>query len=90
MNIETVHIFHTKLLASNCYLNEKYSDALSITETFLPCEPFKGALSGLTHFLAGDSSLKIMKNAFYFTLKAYFVLKIFKFVLNFWSRRKTA
>ena len=31
------------------------------------------------------SPLKIMKNAFYFILKALFVLKIFNFVLTFWS-----
>ena len=41
---------------------------------------FKGALSGLRQFLAAESSLKMMKNAFYFTSKALFVLKIFKFL----------
>ena len=41
---------------------------------------FKGALSGPRQFLANESPLKIMKNAFYFTLKALFVLKIFKFL----------
>ena len=41
---------------------------------------FKGALSGLRQFLATGSRLKVMKNAFYFTLKALFVLKIFKFL----------
>ena len=40
--------------------------------------PFKGALSGLRQFFATESPLKIMKNAFYVTLKALFVLKIFK------------
>ena len=40
----------------------------------------KGAPSGLGQFLATESPLKIMKNAFYFTLKALFVLKIFKFL----------
>ena len=40
----------------------------------------KGALSGLKHFLASESPLKMMKNAFYFTSKALFVLKIFKFL----------
>ena len=45
---------------------------------------FKGALSGLRQFLATESPLKMMKNAFYITLKALFVLKIFKiFVLTF-------
>ena len=39
---------------------------------------FKGALQGLRQFLITESPLKIMKNAFYFTLKAFFVLNIFK------------
>ena len=37
-------------------------------------------LKGLRQFLIIESPLKIMKNAFYFTLKALFVLKIFKFL----------
>ena len=41
---------------------------------------FKGALSSLRPFLATESPLKMMKNAFYFTSKALFVLKIFKFL----------
>ena len=40
----------------------------------------KGALSSLRQFLAIGSPLKMMKNAFYFTSKALFVLKIFKFL----------
>ena len=39
----------------------------------------KGALSGLRQFLSTKSPLKLMKNAFYFTSKALFVLKILKF-----------
>ena len=39
----------------------------------------KGALSGLRQIFATKSPLKIIKNAFHFTLKALFVLKIFKF-----------
>ena len=41
---------------------------------------FKSALSGLTQVFATENSLKIMKNGFCFTLKAFFVLKIFKFL----------
>ena len=41
---------------------------------------FKEALSGLKQFLATESLFRIMKNAFYFTLKTYFVLKILKFL----------
>ena len=39
-----------------------------------------GALSGLGQFLATKSFLKMMKKGFYFTSKALFVLKIFKFL----------
>ena len=40
----------------------------------------KGALSDLRPFLAIETPLKMMKNAFYFTLKARFFFKIFKFL----------
>ena len=38
----------------------------------------KGALLGLRQFLATESPLKMMNNAFYFTSKALFVPKIMK------------
>ena len=38
----------------------------------------KGALSGLRQFLVIEGPLKMMKNAFHFTSKTLFVLKIFK------------
>ena len=38
-------------------------------------ERLQGALSGLRQFLANESPLKMMKNAFYFILKAPFTLK---------------
>ena len=41
---------------------------------------FKGPLSGLRQSLATESPLKVMKNAFYFILKALFVIKIFQFL----------
>ena len=40
----------------------------------------KDAPSSLRHFLAAESPLKMMKNAFNFTSKVPFVLKIFKFL----------
>ena len=40
----------------------------------------KGALSGLLYFFGTESSLKMMKNAFYFTITALFVLKMLKFL----------
>ena len=41
---------------------------------------FKGTPSGLIHFLATESPLKMVQNAFYFPSKALFVLKILKFL----------
>ena len=40
----------------------------------------KSTLSGMRQYLESESPLKMMKNAFYFTLKARFVLKIIKFL----------
>ena len=40
----------------------------------------KGTLSGLGQFLATENPLKMMKNSFYFTLKAFFILKVFQFL----------
>ena len=40
----------------------------------------KDLLSGLRRFLAAESPLKMLKNDFYFMLKALFVLKIFNFL----------
>ena len=40
----------------------------------------KGTLSSLRQCLATESSLKIIKSAFYFTLKALLILNIFKFL----------
>ena len=48
----------------------------------------KGPLLGPKQFLQTESPLKIMKNSFYCTLKAFFVLKILKFVQTFRSSRK--
>ena len=46
---------------------------------------FEGAISGLKQFLETESLLKMMKNVFYFALKALFVLKVFKFLSDFFS-----
>ena len=43
-------------------------------------QKFQGTLSGLRQFWAIEIPLKMMKNAFYFTSKALFILKIFKFL----------
>ena len=44
----------------------------------------RGRLPSLSQFLATESPSKMLKNAFYFTVKVLFVLKMFKFfVLTF-------
>ena len=54
-------------------------------------EILKGTLSGLRQFLATEIPLKLMKNTFYFTSEALFVLNIFNFLSwLFWSCNKTA
>ena len=45
-----------------------------------PFEGFKGTLSGPKQFLATESALQIMKNAFYFILKALYVLSFIKYL----------
>ena len=68
---------------------------LTLFPPFLPffwkitCMPLLSKIGPDLQILATESPLKIMENYFYFTLKALFVLKILKFVLNFWSCRKT-
>ena len=57
---------------------KKKSKGAPLVINFYPV--LKGALSALRKFLATEIPLKIMKNAFYFMLKALFVLKIFKFL----------
>ena len=55
----------------------------------MKCINVKG--KGLRQLLITESPLKVMKNAFYFTLKSLFVLKVFKFLSwLFYHGEKTA
>ena len=56
---------------------EFLQNIVSLVQEFHIPKLLKGALSGLRQFLTTDSPLKIMKNVFYFTSKAHFVLKNF-------------
>ena len=49
----------------------------------IPLYFLKRALSRLRQFVATGSPLNLMENAFYFILKALFVLKILSFCLYF-------
>ena len=66
-----------KLHPDKCYLVLSGSDVKTIN---VRNHTIKAALSGLRQFVTIESPLKMMKNAFYFILKALFVLKIFKFL----------
>ena len=51
---------------------------------------FEGKLSGLRQLLATEIPSKILKYAFYFTLKALFVLKVLKYFSTFRSCKKNS
>ena len=73
------------ILLRNAELHTKIFHQLNITQNTLSASYYKpnknkgtkGIL--LRQFLIPESPLKMMKNAFYFTLKDLFILKIFKF-----------
>ena len=65
-----IYVNFTVLLRENC----------CITEQIPSSNNFKGELSGLRQLLATEYPLKMTKNAFYFILKALFILKIFTFL----------
>ena len=44
--------------------------------------------AALSEFLAFESPLKMVENAFYFTLKARYVLKIFNFLSSLFGHAK--
>ena len=99
-----VIVFRCCCRFKNCYLQHdlriyaEFKPSIFHSETFFLIEysfrfflkpkMLKSALSGLRQFLAIERPLKMMKNAFYITSKALFVLKIFKY-LTFWSCSKT-
>ena len=66
-----------------CYLFVSDNKCIKETwkqETRKECNLIKGTLAGLRQFLASESPLKLMKNAFCFISKSLFVLKTFKFL----------
>ena len=64
----------------NCKIIHDLSKSNGIVETVKRKKKRKGTLSGLRQFLGTATPLKMLKNAFYFTSKVFFVLKIFKFL----------
>ena len=70
-----------KIFFQNIFIkvNSKLKEPLSELRLVLKAKgnlfDIKGALSNLRQFLATESSLKVVKNAFYFTFKVIFVLR---------------
>ena len=65
-------------MVSDTDVEVKYS--LTVNLVLSSINIITGALSGPRQFLATETPLKMMRNAFYFTSKALFFLKIFKFL----------
>ena len=74
------HSHGAKLQTSRIRGNKKYKHFMRLANNSPAKVTFKGALRSERPFLAAESLLKKMKNAFYFTLKTLFVFKIFKFL----------
>ena len=76
-------VYEETRLHVGCYLfvsDNKYIKETWKQETRKECNLIKGTLVGLRQFLASESPLKLMKNAFCFISKSLFVLKTFKFL----------
>ena len=71
------HQLHKNWFLVLLHTKEKERDESQFVTNYLG---IRGSPSGLRQFLTTKSPLKMMKNAFYSTLKALFVLKIFKFL----------
>ena len=65
-------------MVSDTDVEVKYS--LTVNLVLSSINIITGALYGPRQFLATETPLKMMRNAFYFTSKALFFLKIFKFL----------
>ena len=67
--------FQNILIKVNSKLKESLSELRLVLKAKGNLFDIKGALSNLRQFLATESSLKVVKNAFYFTFKVIFVLR---------------
>ena len=70
---------HLNIPSHVLYLSVYISKWLELQFCFI-LHYFDGALSGLTQFFATKNPLTMIKNTFYFTLKALFPRKIFNFL----------
>ena len=92
INLNYVELYYYPFMISlekyniSCNAVDELSTKICVPSEIKGVKLFKGALSGLRQFFATKRPLKMIKNAFSFTLKALFFLKKFKFLS--WSCRK--
>ena len=79
-NLRAAIVYVIVKLFCQCQIAQSAQKSFAIEECSTLFVSLKQALSGLRQFLANESPLKMMNNAFYFILKALFVLEIFKFL----------
>ena len=75
--IQGVIVRETIVQGGSCPVSQKIIEKYSKMDTKANV---KSVLSSLRAFSAAESLLKMMKKVFYFTSKALFVLKVFKFL----------
>ena len=68
-----------------CFITFVRVDFNSWTHLFISILKLDSHLPNQFFLCFNESPLKLVKNAFYFILKALFVLKIFRFLLTFWA-----
>ena len=79
INVMIFFLAHLKEIKLHFTALNDFLKLLAISN-FLKNSTHLRPVSDLREFLATESHLKMVKNAFYFTVKALYVLKIFKYL----------
>ena len=79
------YYIHKTLISYNKFRFNTITTPFSEDEKVKQVFQLKKHPSGLRQFLATEKPLKMVKNSFYFTLKAPFVLKIFRLLSCFFG-----
>ena len=75
---KSIFFFDVILMAVNAYFFNNIHFFKVHISTITKASELKSPPSGQRQFLATESPIKMMRNAFYFTSEAFFVLRIFK------------
>ena len=80
-NLRAAIVYVTVRLFCQCQIAQSAQKSFAIEECSTLFVSLKYAFLGLRQSLANERPLKMMNKAFYFILKAFFVLEIFKFLV---------